>query len=49
MVKEHYATLGFAKTADLADGGTEWVLDLPANVVAAPMTVVRNGFATVDA
>ena len=49
MVKDHYATLGFTKTADLEDGATEWTLDLPKDVEAAPMTVIRSGFETVDA
>jgi len=28
MVRDHFAKLGFVKTADRADGGTEWALDL---------------------
>ena len=49
MVKEHYALLGFSRTSELEDGSTEWILHLPVEIPAAPMTVVRNGFATVDA
>ncbi len=45
MVKDHYAKLGFTPVSEQPDGATEWRLDLPAEVAAAPMTVIRNDFA----
>jgi len=39
MVRDHFAKLGFVKTADRADGGTEWALDL-ATYVAPTLPMV---------
>jgi len=43
IVVEHFAKLGFARTGDLPDGGTTWVLDL-ADYVAPelPMQIVNG-------
>ncbi|MDF0490911.1 HAD-IIIC family phosphatase [Sphingomonas sp. H39-1-10] len=35
MVRDHFAKLGFAKTAERADGRTEWTLDLATYVAPA--------------
>ena len=43
LVVEHFAKLGFTKTADLPDGGTTWALDLAEYVAPdLPMQVVHG-------
>jgi FkbH-like protein len=44
LVSEHFAKLGFQKTADLPEGGTAWALDLDGYVPPdLPMQVVFTG------
>jgi FkbH-like protein len=41
LVAEHFAKLGFVKTSDLADGGTQWTLELESYIQPElPMQVV---------
>jgi FkbH-like protein len=44
LVAEHFARMGFSKTADLSDGGTTWALDLESyTATRLPMRVVYSG------
>lgn len=45
LVEDHYAKLGFAKTADLPGGGTVWTLDVAsAPQLSFPIAIERIGF-----
>ncbi|CAN7195352.1 HAD-IIIC family phosphatase [Rhizobacter sp. LjRoot28] len=45
LVEDHYAKLGFDKTADLPGGGTVWTLDVAsAPQLTFPITIERIGF-----
>lgn len=44
MVRDHYAKLGFERTAEHAGGATAWVLATSAEIPPGPMTVERSGF-----
>ena len=49
LVEDHYQKLGFTHLRQTADGGSEWEIDVGARIDAAPMRVVRRGFALADA
>ncbi len=49
LVEDHYQKLGFTLLGRDADGGSEWEIDVDAEIEAAPMRVARRGFALVDA
>jgi FkbH-like protein len=43
LVRDHYAKLGFRKTAELADGATMWEISTAEVPAATPMTINRIG------
>jgi FkbH-like protein len=44
LVRDHYATLGFTRTGEGADGTTSWELSTASDVPLAPMAVDRSAF-----
>ncbi len=49
MVRDHYATLGFAPAGGDGSGETRWEMPTATEVDAAPMRIVRAGRAVADA
>jgi FkbH-like protein len=45
MVKDLYGKLGFTQILEEQNGATRWELQLPVDIKAAPMHIVRRGFA----